>query len=145
MWSRSCRITESKELTNNIKSLITCMKFQSSKLPKLNNKHIHAIWIQNLTFLTSICQKYLYEPWTCTKNIILINMLPKSLTHKQKHKHWGSMNGQATWTLPLSFHMVIPSSNLLAIGCYFPYLFLPSFPFTFYYIQSLLDLNSISP
>jgi hypothetical protein len=35
------------------------MKFQSSKLLKLNNKHIHAIWIQNLTFLTSICENIL--------------------------------------------------------------------------------------
>jgi hypothetical protein len=38
------------------------MEFQSSKLPKLNNKYIHAIWIQNLTFITFICQNIQYEP-----------------------------------------------------------------------------------
>ena len=50
------------------------------------------------------------------------------------------MNGQATLTPSLSFQMVIPSPSLLAIDYCFPSLFLLSFPFTFYYFQSLLDL-----
>jgi hypothetical protein len=34
------------------------MKFQSLKLSKLNNKHSHAIWIQNLIFLNIYMLKY---------------------------------------------------------------------------------------
>ena len=37
-------------------------------------------------------------------------------------KHWKKHD--ATWTLPLSFHKIIPSPSLLVIGCYFPFLFL---------------------
>ena len=50
------------------------------------------------------------------------------------------MNWQATWISPLSFHIVIPSLSLLVIGCYFLSLFLYSFPFPFYFFQSLLEL-----
>jgi len=51
-----------------------------------------------------------------------------------------NINRKVTWTPSLSFHMVIPSPNLLVRSCYFPSLFLLFFPFIFYYFQSLLDL-----
>jgi hypothetical protein len=61
------------------------MKFQSSKLSKLNNKHIYILY-----YLDSRLDIFnIYMPkHTCMnhklalKDIILINMLSKSLTHK---------------------------------------------------------------
>jgi hypothetical protein len=69
-------------------------------------------------------------------------IIPKII--KNIIKPWKNMNKWVTWTLPLSFHIVIPSPSMLAIGCYFLSLFLPFFPFHFLFFPKLARPSMLS-